>query len=271
MRRRNLRGGSRRFSRSASGEPVDANLAAILSILGAQSNGVFFDTAWDDGVDLVDDGGTERCVAVESRPISGQTQYTIGPQISIPLGLATALSPTGKRLLVGAGTQYIIGAAALAGLFVGTAAYTAVSVASRTNSATMVEWSFALSSVTDNRINHYVSAAGNVDGRQRTQAGAGTLNTGGAMANATLYVRSTTFSGAAYSSWMTGVASIVAQANTRAPAALDELILGAQRSGGTLASFWVGQLGPLALCSGVLSAPDRVALENAMRAYYGVP
>lgn len=249
---------------------VDPNLAAILSILGAQSVGVLFDPSWDDGVDLVDDGGTERCTAIDSRPIPGQTQYTIS-QGSVPFAPATTLSPNGRRLLVGAGTQYLLGAAALAGLFTGTAAYTAVSVTSRTNSATMVEWAFGYSVGVDNRVSHYVSAAGNVEGRLRNQAGAATQATGSAMASSTLYVRSTTFSGSAYNTWLTGVASIVAAANTRAPAALDELLLGAQRAAGTLASFWIGSLGPLALCAGVLGTTTRQALEQAVRGYYGVP
>lgn len=248
----------------------DPNLNTILSILGAQSVGVFFDPAYDAGVDLADDSGTERCTGIDSQPIPGQTQYTVLSP-SVPAGGATFASPNGRRLLVGAGAQYLSGAAGLAAQFTGTTAFTAVTLGSRSASSTMMMWCFGHSSL-DNRISQHHAAAGTADSRLRTQAGATTNNTpGSVLPLATVRTLSMTFSGSAISTWLDGVISLNAAANTRAPAALDTMVIGAQLSAGVVNSHWQGIFGPVAICSGVLSTPNRQALEHAVGAYYGYP
>lgn len=242
----------------------------LLARLGTIPNSVWLDTAWEDGVVTEDDGGTMRVTSVLSRPI--HAQYTVS-QGTVSIGPAAVLSPNGKQIFSFSGAQFLFGAPALAALFQGSSPYSSVSLASANLGSTRVRFGFALNAASpDNRIQHYISAAGNVNGRARTQAGAGTGNTGAAIPAATVQVHSTTYSGANYSAWINGVAETLSpsNANVRAPAALDDFQWGCIRSGGTPAAFWSGlQTGLILVPGAVISDDDREALESDLAAYYG--
>ncbi len=261
---------ARNDRRGGSGSRADRNAATILSILSAQSLSAWFDPAWTPGITLQDDSGTTRITAMQSRPISGQSQYTIS-QGTLSFGPAVSTSPNGRRLALFAGTQYLSGAPTLATQFVGTAAYTGVCVGTKTSGGTTVtRWALDHSSL-DNRVVHSRDSSG-FDSYLRTAAGAATSNgPGSAVTLNTPTTITAVYSSTDYSSWINGVASLTASANTRAPASLDLVMYGSRMSGGAASSMWFGTLGGLAICSGVLSSTNRQALERAMGAYYGYP
>lgn len=250
----------------------DPNLNTILAILAAQSMSVWFDPAWDDGVTLVNDAGTDRITAILSRPISGQTQYTVS-QASTPLGPAAIDSPNGKRVMSFAGTQYLQGAGALATLLQGSAGYSELQVGSRAVGASIGRWSAGLVAASpDNRIVHYLSGATGLTIRFRTAAGASTSNSGAVTTLNDPYVYSSTYSGSDYDGWLDGAPETLTGggANVRAPATLDTLAIGVIWASGAPANFWTGMQGGLLITS-QLSTPDRQAIEIAVGAYYGYP
>lgn len=212
---------------------------------------------------------------MRSRPIAGQLQYDLGP-VATPLGPAVSTTPKvgptddGKRVLSFGGTQYLAGAATLAAQFVGLAPFTAVWLASRSVGGAAAHWALDDVGATDNRIAQFLSG-GDLQSSHRTAAGAQTSASGSVTVLNEVYVHSIVFDGAQVATWLDGVASIPPTANTRAPATLDELVLGAQRSGAALVAFMRGLGGVLWICSGALSTPSRQAVESAMGAYYGYP
>lgn len=239
----------------------------LLERLAAITNSVWFDPAWDPGVVVQDDAGTNRVTAIQSRPI--YTQYTVSNLLTV--SPAEAFGPNGKRILSFDGARYLSGAAALAALLQLTASYSEVQLASRADASTRVRWGVSLNAAApDNRVNHFYSGGFLADARQRNAAGLSTQNAGSAVVVTTMHVWSGTYNGSAYNSWVDNVASLVAAGNVRAPAALDDLTLGCQRIGGAPASFWNGLQGGLILCPGtVLSAADREFLQTNMIAYHG--
>jgi len=262
-----------RFSRRAgrrTDDGADPNLVAVLAILAAQPLSAWFDTEYTDGVTIESDAGTDRMTEIESRPISGQLQYSVPP---VALSVAPALDVTAnnKRVLSFTGGRYMGGLCSLAASFAGVATFTAVSLGSRSvGGSAIIRWSFGDSSGVDNRVTE-LSSSGNLDNRNRAVAAGNTSNLGAALANGDVRVFSTTYNATSYSTWMDGVLSINAAANTRSPTALDELWFGAQRAAGVITSFWRGMGGPIAICSGVLGTTDRQALESSFGAYYGHP
>lgn len=263
------RRGAREWPRRGDGQSVgDANLNAVLAIAAAQSLSAWFDPNWTPGATLVDDAGTERMTALQSRPISGQSQYSV-PPVATSLAPATSTSPNGRRVLSFNGARYMGGLCSLAANFQGTAAFTAVSLSSRTASGSMIKWSLGDSSGTDNRIARGHGGT-NSDFMNRVAAGAGTAPTGLTVPINTVQVYSEVFTGTTVSAWLHGASSISAAANTRAPAALDELWFGAQRASGVISTFLAGIGGPLWICAGVLSDATRIQLQTAFGAYYGV-
>jgi hypothetical protein len=261
----NRRGRGGRRAQGASRSPLNT----ILGILAAQPLSAWFDPDWTPGVTIADDAGTPRMTSLQSRPISGQSQYVVS-QGSLPLAPALSTSPNGRRLLAPAGAQYLSGAATLAAQFVGLAQYTAVAVASLGSTAAGAVWSLSENAATSNLVNHLTSNVTRLEQAQRIQAAAATTNLGSAVPIGVGRVLSAQYTGAAYSTWIHGVASIVASANTRAPAVLDELILCARRIV-TVQTFWTGLAGPLLLVSGVLSASTRQTLERSVGLHYGYP
>jgi hypothetical protein len=262
MRRHSQRERARRASSTAE--------ERLLHRLATLTNAVWLDPAWDPGVVITNDAGTDRITAMLSRPV-GWTQYTVSALLT-STGPAVASSPNGKRIMSFGGAHYLFGAAALAALLQGSAAYSEVQIASRTASATMIRWGLSQNAASpDNRVNHFVSAAGNVDARRRIAAGGDTINTSAlAVAITTVHAFSTTYTGSAYSTWVDNVAALAAAANTRAPATLDDLIIGAQRAAGAPGSFWTGlQAGLVIVPGAAISDPDRVALQADLAAYYG--
>jgi hypothetical protein len=236
---------------------------------------VWFDPDWTPGAQFADDGGTERMTELQSRPITGQTQYTVS-QGTLAAAPATLESPNGRRVLNFAGAQYLLGAAALAAQFAGSAPYSSVSIAARSASAaSRFRFTFGhnTADALPDRATHWVAGGGtDRESAQRVQSGGATNNsTGLVLVNDTAYVLSSVYTGAAYSTWADGAASLVAAANTQAPATLDELIYGAVRNSGAIVGFWLGMQAGLILVAGALSTPHRQALETAMGIYYGYP
>jgi len=249
----------------------DPALNAILAILAAQSFAVWFDPDWDDGVDLVDDAGTERCVAIESRPIVGQAQHTVLNPFT-PLGPATMASPNERRVMSFAGAQYLRGAGALAIQLDGLAPvpYSEVHIASKTFGGAMGRWSLGLlASSPDNRVIHYISGA-NTTVKWRSANGALTQNTGSTVLLDVEYVYSTTYNGSDYDGWLNAVEETLSGggANTRAPETLDDLMIGAFHNAGNPSNGWQGMQAGLIITS-PLSTQHRQALEIAVPAYYG--
>lgn len=246
--------------------PESRLLARLATITGS----VWFDPAWDPGVVREDDSGTWRITAVQSRPI--YTQYTVASP-SLPIAPAEAFGPAGKRILSFGGAHYLSGAAGLAALLQGSASYSELHLASRTvGGATQGRWCASLNAASpDNKIMHDCNTS-NVSLRQRNQAGALTQNTGDAVTVTTVHTWASVYNGSDYDAWLDGVAETLSGggANTRAPASLDDIIVGARRSGGAPGSFWTGLQAGLVVCPGtVLSTSDRVALQSDLAAYYG--
>jgi hypothetical protein len=266
MRRRNLRGGSRRIARFSGRTPEQRLLDRLATITDA----VWFDPAWDDGVVEQDDGGTLRITSMLSRDL-GWTQCTVAGA-SLPQSPAVAASPNNKRIMSFAGLQFLQGAAALAALLQGSAAYSEVQIGTRSIVANTGRWCASLNAGSpDTRIIHYVSAA-NVTNRWRIAAGATTSHAGAAVTNGVPLVYSTTYSSTDYDGWLDSVAETLTAggANTRAPTPLDMLDIGCFRATGTPTGFWVGTLAGLVITPGtVLSTQDRTAIEADLAAYYG--
>lgn len=242
---------------------------ALIGLLASRTISAWFDPDYTPGVALEDDLGIERCTEITSRPIEGQLQYSV-PPVPLSVAPATATSANGKRILSFTGARYLGGLCSLAEEFVGTASYTAFALASRSVGGSMVKWSLGDSSGADNRVARGQGGT-NLDFMNRVAAGAGTAPGGIAVPANTPQVYSEVFTGSAVSAWLHGAVSINNVSNTRAPAVLDELFFGAQRAAGTITSFLVGLGGPLAICSGVMSTPDRQLAESLFGAYYGYP
>jgi hypothetical protein len=267
MRRRNLRGGSRRIARFSGRTPEQRLLDRLATITDA----VWFDPAWDPGAFIEDDGGTLRITSLLSRDL-GWTQYTVAGA-SLPQSPAVAASPNGKRIMSFAGLQFLQGAAALAALLQGSAAYSEVQIGARAAGGTTARWSAGLVAASpSNRIAHYVGGS-NLVTRLRDQASTQTQNTGATVtADSVSRLYSNTYSGSVYAGWVNDVAETLSGSgvNIRAPATLDLLAIGALLTAGAAGGFWNGSLSGLILTPGhVLSTDDRVAIQADLAAYHG--
>jgi hypothetical protein len=242
----------------------------LLDRLATIPDAVWFDPALDAGVLREDDGGTWRITSVLSRPI--HTQYTVS-QATLSIAPAEAFSPSGKRILSFAGAQYLWGAAALAALLQGSAAYSEVQIGARAAGGTTARWSAGLVAASpSNRIAHYVGGS-NLVTRLRDQASTQTQNTGATVtADSVSRLYSNTYSGSVYAGWVNDVAETLSGSgvNIRAPATLDLLAIGALLTAGAAGGFWNGSLSGLILTPGhVLSTDDRVAIQADLAAYHG--
>lgn len=252
------------------GDSDNEVLEDILGRLDTLPNSVWFDPAWDDGVATVDDSGTLRYALILSRPI--HTQYDLA-SLSTPQGPAVVGSPNGRNIMSFGGSHWMggLGTAALAAMFQGLAQYSEISLVSREMNASMTRMCIENSSgVPNNRLNHAVSVAGNVDQRGRTAAGAGAIVSGAAVSISTMHALSSVYTGTAYSTWIDGALSINNAAIGFAPTPLDTVLLGARLSPPAVTSLWNGLQACLVLVPGaVISADDRQALESDLLAYYG--
>lgn len=255
--------------------PSSTPESRLLERLATINNSIWFDPAYAPGVVTQLDGATLRVTSIQSRPIAAFTQYTVS-QGTLSVAPAAATSPAGKQVLSFSAAQYLTGAAGLATLIQGSASYSTVAHASFAAGATRIRLCFCLGAgAPDNRVNHYAANVGSLNSLQRVQAGAGTIVQGSAIAGGagTIHRLSDTYNGSDHDAWLDGAAEPLAPASgadTRAPASLDEMVWGAQRSAGAYASFWSGIQAGLVICPGtVLSAADRIGLETDLGLYYG--
>jgi hypothetical protein len=241
----------------------------LLALLATITDAVWFDPAWDPGVFVEDDAGTDRITSVLSRDL-GWTQYTVAGA-SLPQSPAVAASPNNKRIMSFAGLQSLQGAAALAALLQGSASYSEVQIGTRTGGSNTMRWCASLNAASpDNRIAHYINNTPATT-RARTAA-AGTTNTGNSVTADVPHTYTSVYSGSDYDGWLDNVAETLSAGgtNTRAPAALDIIDIGCQRALGVPQNFWVGTLEGLVITPGtVLSTADRTAIEADLAAYYG--
>ena len=242
----------------------------LLARLATISNSLWFDPAWEPGVVRQFDGLVWRITSILSRPI--YTQYTVS-QATLAVAPAEAFSPSGKRVLSFAGAHFLSGAGALATSLQGSVAYSEVQIGARAAGGTTSRWSLGLVAASpQNRVAHFVGGS-NLATRLRDQAAAQTQNTGVTVAaDSVVKTHATTYSGSDYDGWIDNVAETLSGggANTRAPATLDLLALGALLTAGVAGSFWNGILSGLIITPGhVLSTDDRVGLQTDLAAYQG--
>lgn len=261
MLRRNRR--DRRFAARTQSTYAKA-LAILMTAPGVDAD---YDAAWLAGITK---DGSEKVSALLSR-VGGYTveQATAGNQ---PTWGSTA--PTGVRGIsfVAANSHRLVDPlAALGGLYDATQAYSALWVVKFTTAAAnQAVFGFGDSANSANTILEG-SNSSSQDVRIRTATSTTTnTNTGSPTHSSTIVCATSLFTGSAYSSWINGVASLAAAANTRS-AVCDQFVLGARRLNGAFGLPFGGDFYRLILSRTQWSTSQRQLLEWAAKVVYGTP
>lgn len=255
------RRGGRRGCRG--GSALRPHPLVILSA-AASTGGVFYD--FGDTTRITKDG-SERISSIFDRVSNDEAVQATDAQK--PVWGAT--SPTGRRgaTFAAASTRRLVGTTArLPDLLDGVTAYSCLWVATFSGfAAARAVWGVGDSGSSPNCIIDSANATTGLDNRARGDGSATTGNNGGAHGTS-IVVSSTVFTGAAYSSWLDGTASVSSAANTRS-IAVDTFVMGCRRLSGAYNAGMDGVIYALLVAPGIQwTTAQRQSYEAAARRYW---
>lgn len=250
---------SRKRNRQRGVVTVNGALTTLLNATGAI---LFLDASYG-----VTKNGSNQCASLLSR-IGTYTVEQATDALKPVHGGVT--SPTGKAGLafVAASSQRLSAPdSVLAGILDGSQAYSALCVFRQGSTGSNRACWGAGSTTTNHSIYEGVSSTGGE--RCRRFDAAATQNDGSALGTA-IALKTSVYTGSAYSTWLNGTASLAASANTRAPTC-DNFTLGGFMATGALSGFWDGDFYALIIALSQWSAAERQSYEVAAKAIWGTP
>jgi len=257
------RSGSRRSARVT----MPVGNAALRTLLAAPGAVAIFDGSYAPSITK---DGSNRVASWASRV--GVHTVTQGTDANKPV--ANVTSPSGRAGLAfaSASSQYLLDPLQVLGaLFTGATAYSALVVAKFTaTTLTQAMWSLGTAASTTHYIYEGTNNGGSNPERVLRFDGGATTNTGTLTHGTNTFCKTTVYTGAAISTWVDGVASSAAAANTRAPA-VDTLVVGTRWASAASNNPFGGSMFMLILSTSQWTAGQRQSLEAAARSYWGTP
>lgn len=240
----------------------------LVTLLNAPSADVFFDGGWLQGM-------TRNSSNAVSALLSRIGSYTVEQATGANQPAWGATSPSGRRgitFTAASPHRLVDPAAVLAGLYDGNQEYSALYVAKYAAPTTQqMLWSFGDSASSPNVISSGSAVTSGADRRIRGDGvGQTGVNGAGAAHSASIACVTEVYSGAAYSSWINGVAAITAGSGVRT-ATCDQFMIGGYRSSGSFGLPFGGEFYGLILSRVQWTTAERQVLERAARLYWGTP